>query len=222
MRHSRNYLIAIHVGAVVMAVVILLPFAWLIISSVSPATDLVSSHVHWWPAHPTLSRYEAIFTSSAGGGDNVAANFRLAMINSLIVASVTTAISLVVGALGGYAFARLRFRLRRTSLFAFLAVYMLPPIALVIPLYLALANLHLLDSKIGLVLTYCSIVTPFCLWTMSNYYLSLPQTSKTPLASTAAPDLAHSSGWSCRWHDQGCSRRPCSGSCWRGTSSSTR
>ena len=174
MRHSRSYMIAIHVAAVVMAVVILLPFAWLIISSISPATDLVSSHVHWWPAHPTLSRYKAVFSSSVGGGDNVAANFRLAMVNSLIVAGATTAISLAVGALGGYSFARLRFRMRRTSLFTFLAVYMLPPIALVIPLYLALANLHLLDSKIGLILTYCSIVTPFCLWTMSNYYLSLP------------------------------------------------
>jgi multiple sugar transport system permease protein len=49
MKHSRKYMIAIHVAAVVMAVVILLPFAWLIISSISPATDLVSSHVHWWP-----------------------------------------------------------------------------------------------------------------------------------------------------------------------------
>jgi len=51
---------------------------------------------------------------------------------------------------------------------------MLPPIALVIPLYLGLAALGLLDTKTGLVVTYCSIVTPFCLWTMSNYYLSLP------------------------------------------------
>src|SRR5674476_680482 len=103
-----------------------------------------------------MSRYKAVFSSSVGGGDNVAANFRLAMVNSLIVAGATTLISLTVGALGGYAFARLRFRLRRTSLFTFLAVYMLPPIALVIPLYLALANLHLLDSKTGLILTYCS------------------------------------------------------------------
>jgi multiple sugar transport system permease protein len=173
-RHSRTYMVGIHVAAVVMAIVILLPFAWLLISSISSPTDLVSSHVHWWPSHPTLARYRAIFTSPAGGGDNVAANFRLAMVNSLIVATATTVISLCVGALGGYAFARLRFRLRRTSLFTFLAVYMLPPIALVIPLYLALANLHLLDSKIGLIITYCSIVTPFCLWTMSNYYLSLP------------------------------------------------
>jgi multiple sugar transport system permease protein len=174
MRHSRTYIVAIHVAAVVMALVILLPFAWLIISSISPATDLVSARIHWWPAHPTLSRYRAIFTSSAGAGDNVAANYRLAMGNSLIVAGLTTVISLTVGALGGYAFARLRFRLRRTSLFAFLAIYMLPPIALVIPLYLALANLQLLDTKTGLIATYCSIVTPFCLWTMSNYYLSLP------------------------------------------------
>jgi multiple sugar transport system permease protein len=113
-RHSRTYLVGIHVAAVVMAVVILLPFAWLLISSISSPTDLVSSHVHWWPSHPTLARYRAIFTSPAGGGDNVAANFRLAMVNSLIVATATTVISLCVGALGGYAFARLRFRLRRT------------------------------------------------------------------------------------------------------------
>jgi multiple sugar transport system permease protein len=96
------------------------------------------------------------------------------MVNSLVVASATTLISLVVGCLGGYAFARLRFRFRRTTLFAFLAIYMLPPIALVIPLYLALANLQLLDTQLGLIITYCSIVTPFCLWTMSNYFLSLP------------------------------------------------
>ncbi len=173
MRPSTRYLVLIHVAAVVMAVVVLAPFAWLIVSSISPSTELLSSHPHWIPQHPTLSRYKQIFSSGAGG-DDVAANFRLAMGNSLIVATATTLISLAVGTVGGYAFARLRFRFRRTALFSFLAIYMLPPIALVIPLYLALANLGLLDTKTGLVLTYCSIVTPFCLWTMSNYYLSMP------------------------------------------------
>ncbi len=173
MKASRRYLIFIHVAAVGMALVILLPFAWLLISSISSPVDLIASKVHWLPSAPTFSRYRAIFGSSSGGGD-VAANFRVAMINSLIVATGTTVISLTAGALGGYAFARLRFRLRRTALFGFLTIYMLPPIALVIPLYLALANLHLLDTKLGLIITYCSIVTPFALWTMSNYYLSLP------------------------------------------------
>lgn len=173
MRPSRTYLVWIHVAAAVMAVVILAPFAWLLVSSISPPAELLSPHPHWWPDNPTLERYRAIFGSEAGGGD-VAANFRVAMVNSFIVATATTAVALTVGVLGGYAFARLRFRLRRTSLFGFLVIYMLPPIALVIPLYLALAGLGLLDTKIGLVITYGSIVTPFCLWTMSNYFLSLP------------------------------------------------
>lgn len=173
MRPTRRYMIGIHVAACVMAVVILAPFAWLIISSVSPSSELLATHPHWVPDAPTLSRYRQIVSASPGG-DNVAANFRQAMVNSLIVATFTTLISLIVGTLGGYAFARLRFRLRRTSLFAFLTIYMLPPIALVIPLYLALAALGLLDTKTGLVVTYCSIVTPFCLWTMSNYFLSMP------------------------------------------------
>ena len=174
MRPSRAYLIWIHVAAVFMALVVLAPFTWLVISSISPSAELLSPHPHWWPDHPTFERYRAIFGSEGGGGD-VAANFRSAMINSFVVASVTTAVSLVVGVLGGYAFARLTFRFRRTSLFGFLAIYMLPPIALVIPLYLAMANLGLLDTKIGLIVTYSSIVTPFCLWTMSNYFLSLPR-----------------------------------------------
>jgi multiple sugar transport system permease protein len=166
-------MVGIHVAAVMLAIVVLAPFAWLFISSISPATELLASHPHWFPDDPTLARYINIFTSSAGTGD-VAASFRTAMMNSFIVATATTVVSLVVGLLGGYAFARLRFPFRRTSLFAFLAIYMLPPIALVIPLYLGLARLGLLDSKIGLIITYCSIVTPFALWTMSNYYLSMP------------------------------------------------
>lgn len=174
MRPSKAYLVAIHLAAVLMAVVVLAPFAWLLISSISPPRELLSADPHWWPDDPTLERYRAIFASTDGSGTDVAANFRLAMVNSFVVATLTTAISLVVGVLGGYAFARLRFRMRRTTLFAFLTVYMLPPIALVIPLYLGLAALGLLDTKTGLVVTYCSIVTPFCLWTMSNYYLSLP------------------------------------------------
>jgi multiple sugar transport system permease protein len=172
MTRNRRYQIWIHVAAVVMAVVVLAPFAWLIISSISPPRELLSAHPHWWPDNPTLERYRAIF-SPQGAGD-VAGTFRQAMLNSLIVATGTTLVSLVVGILGGYAFARLKFRFRRTSLFAFLGIYMLPPIALVIPLYLALARLQLLDTKTGLVVTYCSIVTPFCLWTMSNYYLTMP------------------------------------------------
>lgn len=173
MRPSRRFMIFIHVAVVVLALVILAPFVWLLISSISPATELISPKPHWFPNNPTFARYSAIFNSSSNTAD-IAVSFRLSIINSLIVASVTTAIALFVALLGGYAFARLRFPYRRTSLFAFLSIYMLPPISLVIPLYLGLARLGLLDTRLGLIVTYGSIVTPFALWTMSNYYMSMP------------------------------------------------
>ena len=81
---------------------------------------------------------------------------------------------MVVGVLGAYAFARLDFRFRRTTLAVFLLTYMLPPIALVIPLYLLMSTFGLLDSRVGLVIVYSSFITPFVLWIMSNYFLTLP------------------------------------------------
>src|SRR5215211_3737916 len=60
-------------------------------------------------------------------------------------------------------------------LLLFLSTYMLPPIAILISLYLTLVQLRLLDSKLGLVLVYCSFITPFVLWIMSGYFRSIPR-----------------------------------------------
>ena len=171
MRASRRYVVFVNVAAVVVILVVLAPFAWLLYSSVVGQTDLLSRPLHWWPEHWTLSRYREIFF---GQGQNVATEFRSAMLNSFLVASGTVVISLTVGVLGGYALARLRFPFRRTTLFAFLVTYMLPPIALLIPLYLLVARFGLLDTKTGLIIVYCSLATPFSLWTMSNFLGALP------------------------------------------------
>jgi multiple sugar transport system permease protein len=170
MSPGRGYKIFIHLAALVTSLVILAPFGWLFYSSIVGQTDLLSRPMRWWPEHLTLSRYRAIF----GEGSGVAAQFRSAMFNSLIVASGTVALSLTVGVLGGYALARLRFPLRRTTLLSFLVTYMLPPIALLIPLYILMARFHLLDTKLGLIIVYCSLATPFSLWSMSNVFGALP------------------------------------------------
>lgn len=170
MTPSRGYRIFIHLAALATSLVILAPFGWLFYSSIVGQTDLLSRPMRWWPEHFTLSRYREIFGSRSGA----AALFRTAMINSLIVASGTVAISLTVGILGGYALARLRFPFRRTTLLSFLVTYMLPPIALLIPMYILMARFHLLDSKLGLIIVYCSLATPFSLWSMSNVFGALP------------------------------------------------
>jgi multiple sugar transport system permease protein len=171
MRAGLGYRVFIHLAALVTCLVILAPFAWLFYSSVVGQTELVSRPMRWLPEHLTLSRYREIF---AGRATSAAAEFRAAMVNSFVVASATVLVSLAVGVLGGYALARLRFRLRRTTLLSFLVTYMLPPITLIIPLYLLMSRLGLLDTRTGLVVVYCSLATPFALWNMSNFFASLP------------------------------------------------
>src|SRR6266542_881378 len=172
MKPSRGYLVLIHVAAAVASVVILAPFGWLLYSSLVGQSDVIARPMHWIPEHVTLDRYREIF---AGHGTSAGAEFRRAMVNSFLVASGTVVVSLVVGVLGGYALARLRFPLRRVTLLSFLVTYMLPPITLIIPLYLLMSRFGLLDTKTGLIVVYCSLATPFALWNMSNFFGSLPR-----------------------------------------------
>jgi multiple sugar transport system permease protein len=168
---GRAYRIFIHVAALATMAVILVPLGWLFYSSVVGQTDLLSRPMRWWPERFTLDRYREIFV---GHGTSDAAQFRTAMVNSFLVGAVTVGVSLAVGILGGYALARLRFPFRRVTLMLFLVTYMLPPIALIIPMYILMSRFALLDTKAGLVVVYCSLVTPFALWTMSNFFGALP------------------------------------------------
>jgi multiple sugar transport system permease protein len=169
-RETRNSIL-VHAGAGIVSIAILAPFAWMIIASVSPQRMLITTPLRWVPDTLYLDRYVQIFSSKA---ESVGPSFRAALVNSTIVAVGTVAISMVVGILGAYAFARLRFRFRRSVLVMFLATYMLPQIALLIPLYLILSSLGLLDTRIGLVLVDCALVIPFVLWILSNYFLTIP------------------------------------------------
>jgi multiple sugar transport system permease protein len=170
-RARRNSLL-IHVAAWIVSIFILAPFLWMVMASITPQRVLITTPLQWIPDSFDFSRYATIFQ---GGSDSVGATFRAAMGNSIFVAVGVVVISMIVGIFGAYAFARLRFRFRRAVLILFLATYMLPQIALLIPLYLIMSSLGLLDSTIGLVIVDCSLVVPFVLWILSNYFLSIPE-----------------------------------------------
>jgi len=164
----RTQSVLLHLAALLAAIAILAPFAWMVLASFQTQADLVTRPLPWWPSRFFPDRYISIFTKASG------ADFRAALRNSFVVASAIVAISLVVGVLGGYAFARLRFRFRRAVLMTFLFTYMLPQIALLVPLYMILARTNLLDTIPGLILVDCSLVVPFVLWILSNYFLTVP------------------------------------------------
>jgi multiple sugar transport system permease protein len=172
MRTSLAFKVFIYAAAMFAGVIILAPFAWLVISSVAAPADLLTKPLNWIPAHASLSRYADIFL---GADSETVATFRAAMVNSTIVAASSVLISLGVGIFGAYAFARLQFRFQRGILLLFLSTYMLPPIAILISLYLMMVQLHLLDTKLGLILVYCSFIIPFVLWIMSGYFRSIPR-----------------------------------------------
>ena len=155
-------------GAMIVALVaVVAPFAWLLISSVAAPVDLLERPLQWIPAHIELDRFANLTVGSSP--DDTSLGFRAALVNSTIIASTVTVVSMIVGTLAAYAFARLRFPGRSWLILAFMATYMLPPIALILPLYQIMSALHLRDTPLALIVIYASFVTPFVIWIMRGY-----------------------------------------------------
>jgi multiple sugar transport system permease protein len=162
----------LYAGMVIALVVVLAPFAWLLISSVALPVDLLSKPLQWIPEHITFDRFVELTIGSEP--NDQAQGFRSAFMNSMIIASTVTAVSIVVGTLAAYAFARLRFPGRGWLILAFMGTYMLPPIALILPLYQIMGALGLRDTPLALILIYASFVTPFVIWIMRGYIQTIP------------------------------------------------
>jgi multiple sugar transport system permease protein len=162
----------LYAGMVIALIVVLAPFAWLIISSVALPVDLLAKPLQWIPEHITFDRFVQLTVGSEP--NDQAQGFRSAFMNSLIIASTVTALSIVVGTVAAYAFARLRFPGRSWLILAFMATYMLPPIAIILPLYQIMGALGLRDTPLALILIYSSFVTPFVIWIMRGYIQTIP------------------------------------------------
>jgi len=155
--------------AVVLALSVLAPVAWLAISSVSQLSELLSRPLHWWPRQPTAERYTAIFWGGAGQ------EFRYALRNSALVAALSTGVSLAAGIFAAYSFSSFASPRRLNLLYGMLATYMMPPVAIALPLYQILARLALLNTAWGLSLVYTSFLTPFLTWILKGFFDGIPR-----------------------------------------------
>jgi multiple sugar transport system permease protein len=159
---------------IIVAAGTLAPLVWMFIVSVSNPSDLNAQPLKLIPTHITFERYKSIFTDTSTS--SAAYDFRVAMENSAVVAIFVTLISLVVGAVAAYAFARLKFRFKKSLLLLSLFVYMIPPVALVVPMYLIYSNLGMLNNKPTLVIIYLSFIIPFIIWVMQSYFGAISKT----------------------------------------------
>ena len=146
-----------------MVIALMLPLAWALAASFTPEQRLFGNALS--PGGLVLDHYRAIFE---------ARDFWTPIVNSLIVAALTTATALLLGAPCAYALVRLPFRGHATVLAFVLAVSVFPPIAMVPSLYLLLRELHLLNTYPGLVLPYLTFAMPLAVWLLSGFFRQFP------------------------------------------------
>jgi len=143
----------------------LVPFYWMIATSLKRDKEIYGFEATLVPRQPNLDAYRRLFAQTP---------FVKYLINSTVIAVSTTLASLVLGCLGAYALARLRFPGRSLIARGLIFSYLVPPALLFIPLFTVMSTLGLIDTRHGLVLAYLGFTLPFCTWLLLGYFRSVP------------------------------------------------
>jgi multiple sugar transport system permease protein len=142
----------------------LFPFYWLINLSLKTGADLSESSLI--PPNPTLKNYESIFNN----GD-----FTRALLNSAIIAVVTTTLAIVVGSFCAYALARLRFRRKFIILALVLSITTFPAIAIAAPLFRLWTDIGIFDTLIGLIIPNLTFALPLAIYILVSFFKEIPK-----------------------------------------------
>jgi multiple sugar transport system permease protein len=143
------------------------PVLWLFVNSFKTRLDMFAMPPIWIVDNPTLYNYVQTF---------VEREFVTYMFNSLIVALLTTLLSLAIGTIAGFALARFRYPANTKFHLSFwiLSTRMMPPIVTIVPLYVFFGFLDLLNTKTALVISYTGFNLPFVVWMMRSYFAEIP------------------------------------------------
>jgi N,N'-diacetylchitobiose transport system permease protein len=147
-------------------VVIAFPVYWMVATAFKPQEAIDSLNPTWVPLHATLGHFrDAINRPFFWDGVK----------NSLIVVSVTVALSMVLAFLAAVALAKFRFTGRKLFIVGIIGIQMLPQAGLIIPLYVVLARYHQVNALSGVIVTYMTFVLPFSVWVLRGFLLGIPK-----------------------------------------------
>jgi arabinogalactan oligomer/maltooligosaccharide transport system permease protein len=153
---------------IVMSVIALYPVLWVLKMALTPGQSFDPSP-NPIPSEVSLVNFRTLF---AGEGD---VSFLLQAWNSIVVAGATTVVAIILACTAGYAFSRFRFPGRNLSLSTLLLTQILPGVVMLIPMYILLGKLGLLDSLMGLILIYATTSIPFSTWNLKGYFDTVPK-----------------------------------------------
>ncbi len=163
---------------IILILITLFPFYWMLRTAFSTSKSLFSDPASMLPVDFTTGAFERVLglatpaEAQAEGGSGAAVNFWLFLRNSIIFATVATAGQVFFSALAAYAFARLRWPGRDKVFFLFLTALMVPPIFTMLPNFILIKNLGLLNTFAGMIAPYF-FMTPFAIFYLRQFFLSI-------------------------------------------------
>lgn len=157
--------IALHATLITATVIALFPVVWVFLSSLKPRSAIQSSRITLFD-QPSLDNYRRVLLETS---------FPTWFLNSIVVAGLTMVFGMAMSATAGYALSRFNFPGKRGLMWLFLVTQMFPVAILIVPIYTIMANLGLIDTKLSLVIAYCSVAVPFCTWMLRGYFDTIPR-----------------------------------------------
>ncbi|MEQ6902075.1 carbohydrate ABC transporter permease [Nocardioides sp. YIM 152588] len=157
--------IVLHATLLLATFIALFPVVWVALSSLKPANVIRSREIELFNS-PSLDNYRQVLFETS---------FPTWFLNSVIVAAFTMVIGIAMSATAGYALSRFNFPGKRGLMWTFLVTQMFPVAILIVPIYLIMANLGLIDTKASLVIAYCTVAVPFCAWMLRGYFDTIPR-----------------------------------------------
>ena len=154
-----------HLVLIIFAVIAIYPVLQVVTISLRPADRLLSTSLEIIPANATLKSYISLFTDRP---------FLRWTANSAFVSLVVTLTGVVLASMAGYAFSRFNFVGKKMGLLSMLVSQMFPATMLLLPLYIMMIYLRLINTYIGIIIVYSATALPFCVWTMKGYYDTIP------------------------------------------------
>jgi ABC-type glycerol-3-phosphate transport system permease component len=157
--------VAVYVAAAAVILVCLFPFLWMSISSIKVLRELYTIPPTWIPQTPTLANYHTVLFES---------NIPRYFLNSVVISVGSTALAIVLAIFASYGFARFNFR-GKTAYQSFVLVgQLLPTAAIIVPLFVTLRWLDLVNTYLGLILVYMIITLPLSVWMLTSYFKAIP------------------------------------------------
>jgi multiple sugar transport system permease protein len=170
--------LVIYLVAGVFGLMLVAPFYWIFIMSFKHEVDAHAIPPQWVPANPTLDNYREFVEPSgeaALAGNRAVQDTPYALANSLLVATLTSVLNLLLAIFAAYSFSRIRFRGSQALLMLYLLTRMVPGIAIIIPFYLLMRTLGLLDTYLALILSYTTFALPVTIWILKDFFRTVPR-----------------------------------------------